>query len=164
MKMALLTLALVTVATICTPLFASDLDLSKSITIGKGPKTVIEFTDPDCPFCRKASKYFEGRSDVTRYVFFYPLPRHPKAKEKVRYILSQRGMAKAYHEVMSGRMDAVQSFEGITPKGIKLQEEQYETARKHRVDSTPTFMINGRIIEGFDLKRIEEALGKQEPS
>jgi protein-disulfide isomerase len=27
------------------------------------------------------------------------------------------------------------------------------------VDATPTFVINGRIIEGFDLKKIEGALG-----
>lgn len=139
---------------------AATLDFGKAITIGSGAKSVVEFTDPDCPFCRKASKYFEGRSDVTRHVFFYPLPRHPKAKEKAQYILSQMDRASAYHEVMSGRMDSVQKFEGISAKGVKLQEEQLEIAKKHKIDSTPTFMINGRIIEGFDKKKIEEALGK----
>jgi thiol:disulfide interchange protein DsbC len=141
------------------PAIAGDLDLNKSITVGSGPKTVIEFTDPDCPFCRKASKYFDGRSDVTRHVFFYPLPRHLRAKEKVQYVLSQMDKASAYHIIMSGKMDAVQKFEGITSRGIKLQEEQQEIARKRQIDSTPTFMINGRIIVGFDQKRIEEALG-----
>ena len=141
------------------PAIAGDQDFSKSITIGSGPKTIIEFTDPDCPFCRKASKYFDGRSDVTRHVFFYPLPSHPKAKEKVQYVLSQKDKASAYHTIMSGKMDAVQKFEGITSRGIKLQEEQQEIARKRQIDSTPTFMINGRIIVGFDQKRIEEALG-----
>ena len=139
---------------------AANLDFSKAITIGSGPKTVVEFTDPDCPFCRKASKYFDGRSDITRHVFFYPLPRHPKAKEKARYILSQMDRAAAYHQVMSGKMDSLQRFEGITPKGIQLQEEQLEIVRKQKVDSTPTFFINGRIIVGFDQKKIEEALGK----
>jgi thiol:disulfide interchange protein DsbC len=71
------------------PAFADGIDAGKSITIGSGAKTVFEFTDPDCPYCRKASKYFEGRTDVTRHVFFYPLPRHPKAKDKAQYILSQ---------------------------------------------------------------------------
>ncbi|MFA7405442.1 MAG: thioredoxin fold domain-containing protein, partial [Pelobacteraceae bacterium] len=138
---------------------ASGLDFNKAITIGNGSKEVIEFTDPDCPYCRKASKYFEGRSDVTRHVFFYPLPRHPKAKEKAQYVLSQADRAKAYREVMSGKMDSVSKFEGITLKGIKLQEEQFETAKKQKVDSTPTFLINGRIIVGFDQKKIEQALG-----
>lgn len=161
MKQLMVILMFLIVAAASSPADAANLDLGKSITIGSGPKTVVEFTDPDCPYCRKASKYFEGRSDVTRHVFFYPLPRHPKAKEKAQYVLSQMDRPAAYREVMSGKMDTVQKFEGITQKGIKLQEEQYETARRQKVDSTPTFLINGRIIVGFDQKKIEEALGSK---
>jgi thiol:disulfide interchange protein DsbC len=143
-----------------SPAFADGIDAGKSITIGSGNKTVFEFTDPDCPFCRKASKYFEGRNDVTRHVFFYPLPRHPKAKDKAQYILSQddRDRGAAYREVMSGKMDTVQTFV-TTSQGVKLQKEQFDIAKKMKIDSTPTFIINGRIIVGFDLKKIEEALG-----
>lgn len=147
------------VAATCKTATATDIDLGKSITIGNGPKTVIEFTDPDCPYCRKASVYFDGRSDVTRHIFFYPLPSHPKAKAKARYALSQQDKANAYHMIMSGSLDRKTSF-NATPGGIKLQEEQLDIAKKHKIDSTPTFMINGRIIEGFDRARIEEALGK----
>ncbi|MDD2897772.1 MAG: thioredoxin fold domain-containing protein [Desulfuromonadaceae bacterium] len=160
MKFITLVLTFITAATLPLSAGAATLDFSKSITVGSGPKTVVEFTDPDCPYCRKASKYFEGRSDVTRHIFFYPLPRHPKAKVKAQYILSQMDRSSAYKEVMSGKMDAVQNFEGITPVGVKLQEEQRDIAKGHKVSSTPTFMINGRIIEGFELKKIEEALGK----
>ncbi len=141
------------------PAHAADLDLSKAVTIGNGSKTVLEFTDPDCPYCRKASKYFESRSDVTRHVFFYPLPRHTRAKEKARFVLSMPDKVKAYHDVMSGKMDAAPPLLS-TPEGIKQQEEQLEIAKKQKVDSTPTFMINGRVIVGFDQKKIEEALGK----
>jgi thiol:disulfide interchange protein DsbC len=154
----LLLLMLLGVTIFYHPAIAGDQDFSKSITIGNGPKTVVEFTDPDCPFCRKASTYFDRRSDVTRHVFFYPLPRHPRAKEKTRFILSMPDKAKAYHDVMSGRMDATPQL-ASSPEGIKLQEEQFEIAKKHKVDSTPTFIINGRIISGFDQKKIEEALG-----
>jgi len=159
MKFPVLLLMLFSLIVTCRPVSAADLDLSKSITIGSGPKVVVEFTDPDCPFCRKASKYFEGRSDVTRHVFFYPLPRHLQAREKAQYVLSQADRAGAYRAVMSGRMDNLQKLAGITARGGKLQQEQLEIAKKHKIDSTPTFMISGRIIEGFDLKRIEEALG-----
>ena len=134
-----------------------ELDFSKGIKIGNGPKTVVEFTDPDCPFCRKASKYFDGRTDVTRYVYFKPLARHPRAKEKARFVLSSADKVKAYRDVMSGRLDSAPPLD-TTPEGVKLQEEQHAIARKNKVDSTPTFIINGRIIEGFDLKLIEEAL------
>ena len=145
-------------AVIIRPAAAAEIDLSKAITIGSGPKTVVEFTDPDCPFCRKASKYFEGRLDVTRHVFFYPLARHPKAREKAQFVLSMPDKARAYHDVMSGKMDSIPLLV-TTPEGVRLQEQQLEIAKKMKINSTPTFMINGRIIEGFELKKIEDALG-----
>jgi thiol:disulfide interchange protein DsbC len=145
-------------AVIIRPAAAEEIDVSKAVTIGSGPKTVVEFTDTDCPFCRKASKYFEGRSDITRHVFFYPLARHPKAKQKVQFVLSMPDKARAYHDVMSGKMDSV-PLPASTPEGVRLQEQQLEIVKKSKVDSTPTFMINGRIIVGFDLKKIEDALG-----
>jgi thiol:disulfide interchange protein DsbC len=151
-------MVLMTILCFAAPAAAADIDFSKALVIGSGPKTVVEFTDPDCPFCRRASMYFEGRKDVTRYVFFYPLPRHPRARDKARHILSQQDQAGAYLEVMSGRLDGRHSFDA-TPKGIKLQEEQMEIAKNAKVDSTPTFMISGRVIVGFDQKSIEEALG-----
>jgi len=137
---------------------AAEIDTSKSITIGNGAKIVYEFTDPDCPFCRKATTYFDGRTDVTRHIFFFPLRNHPRAKEKAQFILSMPDKAKAYHDVMSGRMDAAPPLSS-TPGGIKLQEDQLEIAKRNKVNATPTFIINGRIIEGFDQKKIEEALG-----
>ena len=158
MRIFILLLTLLAAAAYSPSAEAITLDFTKAITIGNGPKSVIEFTDPDCPYCRKASKYFDGRSDITRHIFFYPLPMHPKAKEKVQHVLSQQDKAKSYHMVMSGALDRQPSFE-INNRGIKLQEEQFDIAKKHNVDATPTFMINGRIIEGFDLKKIEDALG-----
>jgi thiol:disulfide interchange protein DsbC len=145
-------------AIIIRPAAAAEIDLSKAITIGSGPKTVVEFTDPDCPFCRKASTYFDGRSDITRHVFFYPLARHPKAKQKAQFVLSMPDKARAYHDVMSGKMDSI-PLPASTPEGVRLQEQQLEIVKKSKVDSTPTFLINGRIIVGFDLKKIEDALG-----
>ena len=140
---------------------ASEVDLSKALLIGNGPKKVIEFTDPDCPFCRKAAAYFHNRRDITRYVFFNPLAMHPNARQKVQYILSSPEKTRLYHEVMSGMVDRMDAKNlPVTATGVKLQEEQHAIAKKAGIDSTPTFMIMGRIIEGFDLKKIEELLGK----
>lgn len=140
---------------------ASTIDLTKALVIGNGPKKVIEFTDPDCPFCRKASAYFHNRRDITRYVFFNPLAMHPNARLKVQYILSSPEKARLYHEVMSGMVDRMDAKNlPVTTAAVKLQEEQLAIAKKAGIDSTPTFMIMGRIIEGFDLPKIEELLGK----
>ncbi|CAH2030426.1 thioredoxin fold domain-containing protein [Trichlorobacter ammonificans] len=140
----------------------SSLDLSKALVIGKGPKTVIEFTDPDCPFCRKAARYFETRNDVTKYVFFLPLARHRDAKNKIQHILSQTDGATAYYEAMSGKLDnPVTRKLQITSRGIRLQEQHQDIAKNAGAQATPTFMISGRIIEGFDRAEIEALLGKQ---
>lgn len=140
---------------------ADSLDLSKALVIGNGPKTVIEFTDPDCPYCRKAAAYFAKRRDVTSYIFFTPLAKHPQAKRKAQYILSHSNQAKAYHEVMSGRYDQVVIEKlPITTKGIKRLEQQRAIARTAKIEATPTFMLFGRIVEGFDLERLQQLLGK----
>ena len=144
-------------------LFASQasaqgpLDLEKAVKIGSGKIMVIEFTDPDCPFCRKAEEYFQKRSDVTRYVFFVPLASHPASKGKVQYVLSAKDKAKALREVSSDSFDK-KKLEQVTPAGIKLQKEHEEIARANKMNSTPTFMIYGRIVEGFDLKKLEPLL------
>jgi thiol:disulfide interchange protein DsbC len=135
--------------------FAQDtLDLDKAVKVGNGKIMVIEFTDPDCPFCRKAEAWFAGKaSQVTRYIFFIPLPSHPASKGKVQYILSAKDKARAYQEVL-GNFDSRKLVE-ITPEGIKLQKEHQEIAKANKMTSTPTFMIYGRIVEGFDLKKLE---------
>lgn len=151
-------LILMVVLGCCGSVVAGDLDFSKAVVIGSGPKTVVEFTDPDCPFCRKASTYFDGRKDVTRYVYFSPLPMHQMAKEKAKYLLSQSDKAAAYHEVMGGKVDGQPSYK-FSSAGARLLEEQMDIAKGFKVNATPTFIINGRIIEGFDLKKIEQMLG-----
>ena len=133
------------------------LDVEKAVKIGDGRITVIEFTDPDCSFCRKAEKYFEKRTDVTRYVFFLPLKMHPMAKAKVQYVLSSRDKAKAFQEVSSDSFDRKKLSE-ITPAGMKLQEEHEQMARAHKISATPTFMIKGNVVEGLDLKKLEPLL------
>ena len=138
--------------------FAQEsLDLDKAIKIGSGKTMVIEFTDPDCPFCRKAELYFRGKPQVTRYIFLLPLVSHPASKGKVQYILSAKDKARAYLEVAAGNFEQSQLAE-ITPAGVKLQKEHEEIARANKMSSTPTFMIYGRIIEGMDLNKLEPLL------
>ena len=61
-----------------------DVPLDKAVKIGNGRNKVIEFTDPDCPYCRKAAEFFKGRDDVTLYIFFFPLPIHKDAEAHAR--------------------------------------------------------------------------------
>lgn len=131
-----------------------DLNLDKAVKVGDGKVMVIEFTDPDCPFCRRAEAYFQGQPQVTRYIFFYPLPSHPASKAKVQYILSAKDKAKAYMEVSAGNWDSGKEAM-ITPEGVKLQKEHLEIVRRNKIEATPTFMVYGRIVKGFNQKALE---------
>jgi thiol:disulfide interchange protein DsbC len=148
---------LLVLLSLALPPFAAaqdSLDLDKALKIGSGRIMVIEFTDPDCPYCRKAEAWFADKPQVTRYVFFIPLASHPASKGKIQYILSAKDKLRAYREVLAGRFDAGRLAE-VTPEGIRLQKEHQEIAKANKMTSTPSFMIYGRIVEGFDLKRLE---------
>ena len=136
---------------------ATTLNLDKALKIGSGKTTVIEFTDPDCPYCRKAYQYFLTRPDVTLYIFFNPLSSHQNARQKAQYILSSDDRERAYAEVMSGLYDAAPPTV-ITEKGKKLLEEQAAIVRTMGITEVPVFMIYGRIVKGFDRGKIEAVL------
>lgn len=132
-----------------------DLPLAKAVKVGSGPKQVIEFTDPDCPYCRRASEALKGRTDITRYVFLTPLA-HPSAITKVHYILSAKDQEKAYHDMMEGKpVPAGAEYS----KEVKAQAAEYlDFARNLGIDGTPTFFINGQQVVGADMEKIKELL------
>lgn len=137
---------------------AKSLPLDKAIKVGNGKSTVIEFTDPDCPFCRRASDWFSKRTDATRYVFFTPLPMHPDAENKAKYVLCAADRAKAYEEVMSGKIDNQKYEVCKSPEVEDLLKLYKELGQKQGVNSTPFFIVNGKPVSGADFPRLEEAL------
>lgn len=140
---------------------AKDLPLDKAVKVGTGKKIVIEFTDPDCPYCRKAAEFFEKRADVTKYTFFIPLPMHPDANNKVRYILCQKDKGKAFEEVMKGKLDNVkyETCKSAEVDGlIKIHES---VAAKMGISGTPFFIINDTPVSGADFPKLEQELWRK---
>lgn len=132
------------------------LPLDKAVKIGEGKKVVIEFTDPDCPYCKKASEYFAKRTDVTRYVFFAPFA-HPAAISKVHYILGASNKGEAYDAMMFGQ--PIPPSAKPASEAVKaLAQEHIDMAKKLGVQGTPTFFIDGAQVVGADLKRLDELL------
>ncbi len=132
-----------------------SLPLEKAVKIGAGKQTVIEFTDPDCPYCRKASDFLRNRQDITRYVFFAPFA-HPAAITKIHHILNSSNKEAAYEEMMKGGSPPAGSVYSDAVK--TLAQEHIALARKAGVQGTPTFFINGQEVVGADEKKIEELL------
>jgi len=133
-----------------------DLPLDKAVKVGEGKTVVIEFTDPDCPYCRKASEYFTKRSDVTRYVYFAPLA-HPAAITKIQYILGADNKAEAYEAMMLGQ-EIPASAKPATEAVKALAQEHIALAKKMGIQGTPTFFIKGEQVVGADTKKIDELL------
>ena len=138
-----------------------DLPLDKALKIGTGPRKVIEFTDPDCPYCRKVDNFLAKRTDVTRYVYFVPLRNiHPDAEKKARYILSHADRQKAFHEVFGGELDGkpIPVAEGVQQSQL---EEMEKLAAGLGVRGTPALWIDGAHVNGADLQRISGLLDKK---
>lgn len=135
-----------------------SLPLDQAIRIGKGPNIVIEFTDPDCPFCRKAAEFFRERTDVTRFVFFSPLVQlHPDAEKKAAWVLAAKDRTKAYHEVMSGRKDR-DAFPTPAAEASGLVARHRQLAARMGVMGTPMFWVNGRAVQGANIPLLEGLL------
>ncbi len=134
-----------------------DIPLDKAVKIGNGKTVVIEFTDPDCPFCKKAHEFFKNKTDITRYVFLTPMA-HPAAITKVYYILDAGDREKAYHDIFEGK-SAVEPAKGYSESSKKLAQEHLTIAKSAGVTGTPTFVINGKIVVGADFQKIEKLLG-----
>ena len=140
---------------------AKDLPLDKAIKIGSGKNTIVEFTDPDCPYCRKASEFLEQKKDATRYIFFLPLPMHPDAENKVKYIFCAEDKAKAYEDAMKGKLDNQKYEKCDKPEAVELLKFHKDLAGKMGINGTPFFIINGKkAVTGANTPEIEAALIK----
>ncbi len=139
------------------------------------PVTVVEFTDYQCPFCRRHFQEIyptllaEYDSDIRYVVRNFPMSSiHPwaqKASEAAECALDQ-GRFWEYHDALFQHVTALGTDSlkryavdvGLTParfnrcldSGEKAQvvSKDIQDARSYGVSGTPTFFINGEILIG----------------
>jgi thiol:disulfide interchange protein DsbC len=122
---------------------------------GDGSRKLAVFSDPDCPYCRKAEAEFAKLDNVTIYNFAYPLAMHPDAGRKSKLVWCSKDRAQAWQDLMlknvvpSGKADCDNPIEENLALGAKL-----------RIDGTPALIFeNGKRIPGYvDAKRLEAML------
>ncbi|MEO5331448.1 MAG: thioredoxin domain-containing protein [Magnetococcus sp. YQC-5] len=146
-------------------------DLSKGDA--KAPVTIIEFSDFECPYCRRAQnvlkKVQETYGNKVRMVFrHYPLPFHakaPKASEAAQCAADQ-GKFWPMHDVLFAEKTSLEVPElKKQAKTLGLEQEPFDTCldsgkhaarvtadltdgKKLGVTGTPTFFINGIRLVG----------------
>lgn len=136
-----------------------QIPLDKALKIGNGKKRIIEFTDPDCPFCQKYEAYIaHADADVTRYVFFIPIRQiHPDAPKKAVDILCSDDPAKEMARVFGGSVNPSELKD--CSRGRELLAEQEKVAQQFGVTGTPTLVLGKKVVSGFQENILSEYLG-----
>jgi thiol:disulfide interchange protein DsbC len=120
------------------------LNLAMKIVKGNGKRKVAVFSDPDCPYCKRLEKDMAKVTDVTIYMFLYPIDSlHPNAAEKARAVWCSADQVKSWNELM---------LNGVVPKESKCDDPIDKIAavgEKYRITGTPTLIFpNGRKVPG----------------
>ncbi|HWH48569.1 MAG TPA: DsbC family protein [Burkholderiales bacterium] len=137
------------------------LDLAIKKVKGDGSRKIAVFSDPDCPFCKRLERDMEKVTDVTIYLFLYPIEQlHPKAPAVSRAIWCSGDRVKAWDEYM---------LKGVSPKAAGTctnpVDKLVEFGKSKRISGTPTlFFADGKRVPGaIPVDQIEDHLAKAQP-
>jgi thiol:disulfide interchange protein DsbC len=123
-----------------------------------GAPQVIEFTDPDCPYCQALDRYWatkaiEGKP-VQRLVYFVS-GIHPGAAAKAEHILCSADKEAAFKAIYAGKTPAALATCKTGAEKVALHAE---TVRKMGISGTPTLFIDGKLVSGFQQAELEAFL------
>jgi len=128
-------------------LFAIDFDklpleLAVKKVKGNGKRKLAIFTDPNCTYCKRLEKELSGVSDVTLYLFMYPI--FPGSAEIVRNVLCSKDPVKAWDDWMQREVRPAKAVCNTqTDKVMAL-------GQKLHVNGTPNLIFgNGIQAPGF---------------
>lgn len=156
------------------PAFVAKLDDGVSPARGatKPVVTIVEFSDFECPYCnavqRTLKQVLESYGGEVRLVFKHlPLEGHRNSLPAARaaYCAAEQDRFWQFHDVLFGAKELSPTvFSQIANDlGLGLQKFQeclnseqsraaivkdLETARLFRIESTPSFVVNGKLIQG----------------
>jgi thiol:disulfide interchange protein DsbC len=119
------------------------LNLAFRMVKGNGKRRMAYFTDPNCPYCKRLDQELARVTDVTVYMFLYPVL-SPDSHEKAAAVWCSKDRGKAYEDMMlEGKLPRTPGT-CDTPISKILAYGQQKGIR-----ATPTlFFADGRRITG----------------
>ncbi len=136
----------------------ADLPLKSAIKIvkGSGKRQVAIFADPNCRFCKRMEKDIDAVTDVTMYVFLYPVL-GPDSTDKSKAIWCSANPAKIWNEWMVSGTAIPAAGNNSCANPL---DQNVELGKKLKVDGTPTlFFLNGKRVPGaVDLEEFNKLL------
>lgn len=150
----------------------ANLDVSAALVIGTGALEIIEFTDTDCTFCQRFNRWISAKNEayknkhnqdlVTRKIVLTPIdPLHPNAHKEAVHILCQS--PDNYETALTQTLESKLSFAEMDTckKGKALLKKHRRIAQALGVSATPTLVINGQVIQGFNQQKLEAVIKQQ---
>jgi len=155
------------------PILQVSVDDDPSIGPSDAPITIVEFSDFQCPYCKKSVSDLKDLLRIygqrIRLVYRdYPGPNHPYAMQaaEAAECASEQGRFWEYHDLLFDRQTTERGWDFLQlAKDLGLREEIFtECIRSPRartevvndlqdgmalgITSTPTFFVNGRPLIG----------------
>ena len=131
----------------------SDLRALAATVYGSGQKEVFFVSDPDCPYCngiKRKVKELADKNGYKVYLLWFPLPTHPKAKEKAISFICEKRTYEDYLADAYGK--------SVCSEGTAKVERTLEVLGEF-VNATPTFIFSdGRIVVGGNPRLLEEEM------
>lgn len=136
------------------------IDPAQALVIGPADApSVIEFTDPDCPYCRALDKFWVAKAaegkPVRRLIYFVS-GIHPDAAAKAEHILCSADKAAAFRAIYTGATP--QALEKCAAGAAQVKAHA-QTVRELGIGGTPTLIADGKLISGFQQAELETFLG-----
>jgi len=119
------------------------LDSAIKIVRGNGSRKIALFEDPNCGYCKRFERDFLGVTDVTAYVFLYPILA-PDSVDKAKAIWCAPDPGKAWIDTMVHDKLPAEQGKCATPldKNLAFGQEK-------RIHGTPTLIFeNGERLPG----------------
>ena len=140
----------------------AGIDTSKALALGPaGAPTVIEFTDPDCPYCRALDRFWAAKAaegkPVRRLIFFVSSI-HPEAAAKAEHIHCSTDKEQAFNAIYAG---AAPDLLRTCAEGAARVKADAAVVSRIGITGTPTIIADGKLISGFQQAELEEFLTEQ---
>ncbi len=137
-----------------------QLPLEKALVVGpEDGIPIIEFTDPDCPYCRQYHEFISVEP-VKRLIFFETRI-HPGAKAKAIHILCAEEPSAAFLDIYSGQQPARYND---CDAGRAMADEHLAISRQAGVNATPTLILDRTLVTGFRRQLIADHIQKHSAS
>lgn len=141
------------------------IDSAKALEVGPaGAPTVIEFTDPECPYCRALEKFWNAKAaegKPVRQLVYFVTSIHAGSAAKAEHILCAPDKEKAFHALYAG---AAPDKLLTCPAGHAKVAADAVLTSEIGVTGTPTLIIGGKLVAGFQQGALEQFPDQPKPA